>query len=170
MKGTFYLHRKATYYRECVTCHVILSPEYFNTVTKYLNITIFTWTISKFCYAGKYHFSDYLISFTTAMATISNKIPQGKPKSTYWWICVLLLHLECIPAIYIYVYIYGLYKVLRLFWLCILCILEPHTANGHFYQFGVGSLNLAMYFTVSSSMLTFKYIIVCNVTKITQLF
>lgn len=75
-----------------------------------------------------------------------------------------------VHSCYIYVYIYGLYKVLRLFWLCILCILEPHTANGHFYQFGVGSLNLAMYFTVSSSMLTFKYIIVCNVTKITQLF
>lgn len=42
MKGTFYLHSKVTYYRECATCHVILSPEYFNTVTKYLNITTFT--------------------------------------------------------------------------------------------------------------------------------
>lgn len=69
-----------------------------------------------------------ILPTTTAMATISNKIPQGNPKSTYWWICVLLLHLESIPAIYIY----GLYKVLRLFWLCILCILESHTANGHF--------------------------------------
>lgn len=133
MKGTFYLHSKVTYYRECVTCHVILSPEYFNTVTKYLNITIFTWTISKFCYAGKYHFSDYLISFLPLLPWLPYQIKFHRVNQraligefvfcSCTWSAFLL---------YICIYIYGLYKVLRLFWLCILCILEPHTANGHF--------------------------------------